>query len=188
MALRERLDTHRAGRRRVPARRHLRALPPHEGQRRAHGVGQRRARHPGDPDRRTARRDPRAGLQRVPGRVPRQLGAARHYIRPVHHHAHGEPPTGRAGHLLPAARQRPHLQEHDGDALLRYGQPLPGRPLCRGRVPALRLRWRAGRPVRQLRPHAGPARPEGHRLPHLREHPGVLGDGALLHPADCLRG
>ena len=29
---------------------------------------------------------------------------ARHNLRPLHHHAHGEPPTGRAGHLLPAAR------------------------------------------------------------------------------------
>src|SRR5207302_664674 len=72
----------------------------------------------------------------------------------------------------------------DGLALLRGGPPVPARPLRAGHLSTLRLRRRARRPVRQLRPPARPGRADQPGLPLLWHAAGVPRYRALLPEPD----
>ena len=91
MALRQRLAASRSPRRRLPAGRHLRPVPPHRREPRADGLRIGRSRY--RPSRYVPSRSQprRARSWNASIRVPALLGRARHLVRPLHDDAHREP-------------------------------------------------------------------------------------------------
>ena len=117
-----------------------------------HGTPDHRPRRAGGPHARSE------VVDAVPPGVPRSPG--RSWASPS---TSSRPPAPRTTRrvvqdiFLRAAREGLHLQAARCSCSYCTGrEALPARPLRRGHLPALRLRERARRPVRQLRPHPRP--------------------------------
>ena len=157
LAVRQRLAARRPPRRRVRARRRLRALPAPARQRRADGLGHRRARHAGHRARRPGGRHPGRGRRALPRRVPRPTGATWASATTCTRRTdHRQPPRGRPGRVHDAARQAATCTRDQLDGFLRPDGAAASCPTryIEGECPHCHYRARARQPVRQLRPAA----------------------------------
>ena len=85
---------------------------------------------------------------------------ARALVRPVHPHHDAQPLRRRPGAVHDRSPQRLHGRADDHGSDLTVDRAHPAGPLHRGHLPDLRVRRRAGRPVRQLREPARRHRPD----------------------------
>ena len=99
-------------------------------------------------------RTPAGGRRRVPPEFLAVARLARHLVRPLHHDRHRNHRETVHDIFLTLLGKGDIYKGTTQLFLLPEGRALPARPLRRGHVPELRLRERARRPVRQLRPHA----------------------------------
>ncbi|CAA9407493.1 MAG: Methionyl-tRNA synthetase, partial [uncultured Nocardioides sp.] len=179
LAVRQRPAPHRPRRRFRRALRRLQPLHADGRPRRAHGERHGRARH-ADP----GHRGPGGCLGQGPGRQEQRCHrhgprGPRPVLRPLHPHHHRQPLRGRAGDVPHGAGQRLHGRADDPGRHQPVHRTHPARPLHRGHLSHLRVRRRAGRPVRQLRQPARRDRP--HRAPvedqrrdaAVRRHPAL---------------
>ena len=160
--------------------RHLRPLPPAQGQRRPHGQRDGRARHARHGLGRPRRRDAARARRPEQRAHPRRLRTPRHVVRLLHADDDAQPLRDRPGHVPEALRRGLPHRADDARRDRADDRPHAPRPLHRGDMPDLRLRRGARRPVRQLRQPARSRRPHRAALDHRRLDAGVPRDDAPL--------
>ena len=188
MALCQRPDPPWTTRRRLPARRHLRPLPPHPRKPRRHGLRFRHPRHADHCSRRRRRPNTGRSCRRVPPVHPRHLGRDGHLLRHLHHDHDRQPPRRHSRSVQRAARTRLPVHQDPGPVLRPRSEALPPRPLHRGRMPALQRAPCSRRPVRHLWPPARRDRPDQSALSQHGRDARTPQLGTLLPPSDRVRG
>ncbi len=181
LAVRQRRPARRPPGRRLPAGRHLRPLPPAEGQPRPDGLRLGLARHADHGRGRQARPDAAPGVRALSPPLPGDAAGHRHQLRPVHAHRHREPSPHRPG-LLPEAAMpaRPSSARRSGSCTPRRERRfLPDR-YVEGTCPICGYAERARRPVRQVRQPARRRRPDQPAQQDRRLDAGPPRDRALL--------
>ena len=181
-AVRKRLDPPRTPGR-VPADRHLGALPAHARPRVLLRVCDGRAWHAGhDP------RPPRGYRPRRTGRAlpPRARAGLRGFpdrIRQLLDHALGGKRGDRRHDLQRAARCRAHLHQDDQPGLRRAGKDVSAGSFRARHLPRVRHRGSIRRRVRELRQHLLPGRSEIAGIGAVRPAARIPRQRALLFPA-----